>query len=313
MPLKKINKLTKALLILLMGLWASPYALAQDLEPRRWSHLPTGLNFIGVGSGFTSGDIFLDPLLLAEDVEFKLYNLAASYVRSFQLFGKSARIDVLAPYGSGRWEGIVDGVDTSLRRRGFMDPRLRFTINLYGAPPLDPKAFAAYRAANPVATTVGMSFTLVPPLGKYYEDKLINLGENRWRFRTQLGVLHRRGPWEFELTGSVSVFSDNDKFFQNTVREQDPLLFGQAHLIYTFRPGLWLSASTGYAWGGENSVNGNAKNDAYRKPFLALSLGLPINRQQGVKLAWLSGRTNTERGYDSDTFVFAWSYMWGKH
>jgi hypothetical protein len=36
MSMKKINKLNKALLILLMGLWASPYALAQDLEPRRW-------------------------------------------------------------------------------------------------------------------------------------------------------------------------------------------------------------------------------------------------------------------------------------
>ena len=313
MPFKKINKLNRALLILLIGLLASSDVLAQDLEPRRWSHLPTGLNFIGVGSGFASGDIFLDPLLLAEDVEFKLYNMAASYVRSFEFYGKSARFDVLAPYGSGRWEGIVDGVDTSLRRRGFLDPRARFTINLYGAPALDPKSFAEFRASHPVATTVGMSFTVSAPLGKYYEDKLINLGNNRWSLRSQMGVLHRRGNWELELTGSVTLFTDNDEFYRNTVRKQDPLFFSQAHVIYTFRPGLWLSASTGFAWGGENYVNSIAKNDAYRKGFFALSLGLPINRQQGVKLAWISGRTNNNRGYDGDIFVFGWSYMWGKH
>jgi hypothetical protein len=311
MLLKKINKLNRALLILLMGLWACPNVLAQDLEPRRWSHLPTGLSFIGIGYGFSSGDIFLDPLLLAEDVEFKLNNLAVSYVHSFEWFGKSARIDVLVPYASGRWEGIVDGVDTSLRRRGFMDPRFRLTLNLYGAPALTGKAYAEYRAANPVATTIGLSFTVIPPLGEYYKEKLINLGKNRWRLRTQMGVLHRRGPWEFELTGSVSVFSDNNEFYMNTKREQDPLFFSQAHAIYTFRPGLWLSASTGFAWGGENYVNGNAKNDAYRKGYWALSLGLPINRQQGVKLVWIAGRTNTDRGYDADTALLAWSYMWG--
>ncbi len=42
-----------------------------------------------------------------------------------------------------------------------------------------------------------------------------------------------------------------------------------------------------------------------------MSLGLPINRQQGVKLAWIAGRTNTDRGYDADTALLAWSYMWG--
>jgi len=308
---KIIYKMNIALLILLMGLLASPDVLAQNLEPRRWSHLPSDFNFIGIGGGFTTGDIFFDPLLLIEDAEFEMTSLGFSYIRTFDWHGKSARIDVLAPYASGRWEGLVDGVDTSIRRRGFLDPRFRLTVNLWGAPALDLKAFAKYRATHPISTTVGISFTVTPPLGEYQEDKLINLGENRWRLRTQMGVLHRRGPWELELTGSVSVFSDNDEFLTDSVRKQDPLWFSQAHVIYTFRPGLWLSASAGYAWDGENYLNGNTKNDAYRKGYWALSLGLPINRQQGFKLAWISGRTNTDRGFDDDNFVMAWSYMWG--
>ena len=311
MPIKIISNANKALLIMLLCLWASTDALAQDLEPRRWSHLPSNLNFIGIGYGYGSGDILFDPLLLIETAEFRNQNLAASYVRSFSFYGKSARIDVLVPYASGRWEGIVDGVDTVAWRHGFRDPRLRLTVNLYGAPALDVKAFAEYRATHPVATTVGVSLTLSPPLGEYFEEKLINLGENRWSLRPQMGVLHRRGNREIELTGSAQFFSDNNEFYKGTRREQDPLFFGQAHVIYTFRPGLWLSASTGFAWGGENYVDGNAKNDAYRKSLWAVSLGLPINRQQGIKLALISGRTNTDRGFDVDAAILAWSYMWG--
>jgi hypothetical protein len=32
---------------------------AQELEPRRWSHLPTGKNFVGGGYSYTKADIFL--------------------------------------------------------------------------------------------------------------------------------------------------------------------------------------------------------------------------------------------------------------
>ena len=31
--------------------------LAQDIEPRRWSHLPIGANFAGAGYGFSTGEI----------------------------------------------------------------------------------------------------------------------------------------------------------------------------------------------------------------------------------------------------------------
>jgi hypothetical protein len=55
-----------ALLLLLI----STQIQAQDLEPRRWSHLPAGLNVIGLATGWTDGDIFFDPVLLAEDVTF---------------------------------------------------------------------------------------------------------------------------------------------------------------------------------------------------------------------------------------------------
>jgi len=42
---------------------------AQDIEPRRWSHLPLGGHFGGMAYAYTEGDIFLNPVLRIEDGE----------------------------------------------------------------------------------------------------------------------------------------------------------------------------------------------------------------------------------------------------
>jgi len=300
----------RALLVLWLCLSGSQ-AQAQDLEPRRWSHLPIDLNVVGFGAGWTNGDILLDPVILAEDVTYDLYIGGAGYVRSFEMLGKSARFDFTVPYGAGRWEGFVDGEYTSIRRRGFADPFMRFSINLLGAPPLKGKEYVQYRRDNPVTTTVGAAIGIRLPLGDYNEDWLINLGNNRFVVRPQLGVLHQRNKWQFELTGSVFLFQDNDEFWQGTVREQEPLWFAQGHVIYAFKPRWWASASFGYAYGGRNEINGDKKEDAYRKRYLALSMGFPITASQSMKVTYFTADTHTSRGVNTDAWLIGWSINWG--
>lgn len=300
---------TVLLWLALLSLPADPVS-AQDLEPRRWSHLPNDLNVFGAGLGLTDGDISFDPVLLIEDATFELGTLGTSYVRTFDWLGKSARLDVSVPYGYGRWEGLVDGVDTSVRRHGAMDPRVRLSMNLWGAPPLSGEAFVNYRQQHPVTTTVGVAVQVILPLGEYRGDRLINLGGNRTVIRPQLGVLHQRGPWQFEVTGSVSFYEDNDEFYGGTVLEQDPLGFLQGHIIRSFAKGRWASASAGYSHGGEGTVNGVAKNNSERTRFWALSAGMPLTRQQSVKLTWVNATTNIPLGADSDSLVLGWSVSW---
>jgi hypothetical protein len=284
---------------------------AQDLEPRRWSHLPTGLNVFGLATGATDGDIFFDPVLRAEDVRFDLYAAGAAYVRSFALAGKTTRVDFTAPYASGRWEGLVDGEYLSIRRRGFMDPRLRFSVNLYGAPALSGKEYLRWRQENPVHTTVGAALAVSLPLGDYLDDKLINLGGNRMVYRPQLGILHQRRNWQFELTGSVFIYGTNDDFWNGNELKQDPLWFMQAHAIYSFKPGLWASISAGFAHGGRAEVNGDPKNNDARTRYIALSLGIPINAQQGMKLTYLTSDTHVGTGVKFKSFILGWSINWG--
>ncbi len=294
-----------AMTVVLALCWSSA-SHAQDTEPRRWAQMPTGVNFVGIGYGYTDGGISFDPLLRIEDATFEMQTVALSYIRSMAFMGKSARVDFNLPYSAGRWEGLLDGEFVHIRRRGPGDARARFSVLLYGAPAQTPQEFASSEKSN---TVIGAAIAVSMPTGDYNSERLINLGSNRWTIRPQLGVTHSRGKWTGELTGSVFFYSDNNHFWRDTQLETDPLFAAQAHLIYTFRPGLWTSISTAYGWGGEATVNGDAKNNPSGNWLTALSLGLPINRRQGFKIAWVRGRTQKPTGADINSFVVSYSVM----
>jgi hypothetical protein len=269
-----------------------------------------GTNFAGGGYAYTEADIFLDPVLRIEDGDMEMHTCVIKYIRTFELFQKSARIGFAQGFQDGRWTGLVDGVPTSIKRSGLSDSALRFAINLYGAPPLKGKSFADYRAKMDVETIVGMAFAVQLPTGDYMDDKLINLGTNRFTFRPQLGVVHNRGKWSMELTGSVWLYTDNDDFYDGNELEKDPFYTLQTHLIYTFRPGLWAAAGVGYGYGGESTVNGVDKNDRRENLVWALSLGYPFTRRLGVKVAYLGTRAQESVGMDTDSIAVGVSVFW---
>lgn len=268
--------------------------------------MPTGLNFVGVGIGHIEGDIFFDPLLLIENAEFDMEVLGLVYVHSFGLFGKSARIDVNLPYLAGRWEGTVNSELVNFRRRGLGDTRLRLSVLLYGGAAETKAEFSKSKKSN---TVVGAAISVTMPTGEYSSDRLINLGSNRWVVRPQLGVTHTRGKWSGELTGSVFLYGDNDEFWKQTELKTDPLLALQAHLIYTFRPGLWAAGGIAYGWGGEAIVNNISKNNISGNLLTALSFGYPLSRKQGIKFTLLTGRTQKSTGVDINSLIFSYSAM----
>ena len=85
------------ILILCIGLVLPEQADAQDLEPRRWSHLPIGLNIVGVGYVYTEANIFFSPVLKITDGTSRINSMALNANHSFELAGKSARLSVLVP------------------------------------------------------------------------------------------------------------------------------------------------------------------------------------------------------------------------
>ena len=287
------------------------FAHAQDIEPRRWSHIPIGANFAGAAYAYTKGDIYLDPALKLENVQVDLQTIGVKYIRSFELLGKSARVDLYQPYQIGHWSGLLNGVSATADRRGFADGSVRFAINLYGAPPLKGKEFAEYRATKADhETIVGMGLVVQLPTGEYYEDKFINLGNNRYSFRPQLGAVHNWDKWSMELTMAGVFFTDNNDFYKGGRLEQDPVYNADTHLIYTFSPGLWVAGSFGFGGGGETAVNGVSSGNSQSNLGWGLAVGVPVNHSVGMKFGYVGTRTQVGTGMDTDTFVAAISVMW---
>ena len=288
-------------------MWLTGSLVAQDIEPRRWTHLPVGMNVLGAGGVYTDGDIAFDPVLELEDVTVETKTVITSYVHAFDLAGKSARFDLRLPYKDARWEGLLEGERASTERRGFADPRLRLSVNFVGAPALKGKEYQDYRAIHTVNTVVGAALAVRLPLGEYKKDKLLNLGENRYVFRPQLGFVHNRGHWSYELTGSLFVHTENDDFFGDNKREQDPLYALQTHLVYASPKRWWVSIGAAHAWGGESKINGENKDDERRDLLYGISAGLPIGSRATVKLAYFANRSSEDVGKDTDNVALGYS------
>lgn len=284
-------------------------AHTQDLEPRRWNVLPLGTQVLGGGYAYTSGDILLDPTLNIENASIKANTFILQYVRPFKLGNKFARVDVRLPISFAHWEGLLDKVFGSIDHNGFMDSRIRLSVNLIGPNASGPKELFQYFKENPVNTTVGASISLSLPTGLYHEDKLINLGQNRFVIRPQIGVLHNRRKWSYELTSSVIFFSNNDDFFGGNTRSQKPMFAVQAHIIKRFESKLWASISAGSGTGSKSTVNNVSKNDRRQDILASLSVGYPIAKKQSLKLAYVYSRTTKIIGSNTDTIALGWALL----
>lgn len=113
-----------------------------------------------------------------------------------------------------------------------------------------------------------------------------------------------------ELTTAAWFFTTNEEFFNGKQLAQDPLFTADTHLIYTFRPGLWLSASLAYGLGSATIVNGAPSNNEQSNLGWGLALGFPISRSLGVKLGYIGTRTYARTGSDTDTLTCAFSFSW---
>ena len=280
---------------------------ADDVEPRRWTPLPVGTTVAGIAVIKGKGNIALDPVLQIEDGTIEQTTAVLSAVHAFDLFGKQARIDVRVPYQDARWEGLLAGLPRRRDARGFADPRLRLSVNLLGPPALGADEFQAYRAAHPVDTVVGAAVAATLPLGKYDDERALNLGDNRYSITPQLGVVHTRGAWSYELTGSADFFTDNDEFLISKTREQDPIYALQAHVVYAPSPIWWVAMGGAYAWGGESTVDGVARDDYRETLFFGASAGLAIDRHSSVQVTYVGTRAQTTIGSDTDNIGLGYS------
>ena len=293
-------------LVAVVMVFMVPNAKAQEAEPRSYSNTPVGLNFLIAGYLYTQGKVAFDPELSIADAKFQSHTGALAYVRSLDVFGKSAKFDLILPYSSFSANALVGGQPRERAMSGLGDLRFRFSINLFGAPALSAKEFANYKQD----LIVGVSLQVSAPLGQYDDSKLLNLGNNRWSFRPELGISKAWGPWTAEFAPSAFYFTDNTDFFNGRTFAQAPIYFVRGHIIYNFESGIWVSLDGSYITGGRTTVNGVRGDNEQTNTRAGLTLALPIDRQNSIKFNASTG-LSTRTGSEFSAVGVAWQYRWG--
>ena len=300
-----MNKVALRSLLCLLALFLATAVQAQSLEPRSYSNSPVALNFLVAGYAYAEGKIAFDPTLPIVDAQFDTHTGILAYARSLDAWGKSAKFDAVLPFSSFSGNALVGSQPRQREVSGFNDPRFRFSMNFYGAPALSLEDFAAYRQD----VIIGASLQVAAPLGRYDSSKLINLGNNRWSFKPELGISKAWGTWVLEIAPGATFYTDNANFNEGGRFAQAPLYAMETHLVYIFTPGMWLSLDGTYFTGNRTSLNGAWADNMQANTRIGLTFALPVDRSSSLKFYASSG-TSTRTGSSFDAVGFAWQYRW---
>lgn len=278
---------------------------AQSLEPKLYANVPIGLNLTLLGYSHTQGAIPENQSLGLEDPNLKINSAVFVYGRSFDLWGNHTKFDFILPYSSLSGTAKVNGLDASRDVIGLGDAKARFTFNIFGAPSLTLDEFATYEQD----LIIGMSIQTTIPTGQYDSSKLVNIGTNRWAVKPAIGISKRVFDFTFEFDADVEFYTTNDSFYGGVKREQEPVYSIQAHLLYTFRKGMWLAVGSTYYWGGEYSNDNIPTDSKLSNSRLGMTFTLPIDKQNSIKIYGSKG-INVRYGTDFDGVTIVWQYGW---
>jgi len=281
-------------------------AAAGEIEPRAYVNTPVGVNFLLAGYAYSDGDLSTPGASPLKDAKITTHSGVLAYARSLDVWGKSGKFDVIVPYTDLSGTALVSGQPRERQISGFNDPRCRFSVNFYGAPALSLEEFANYQQD----LLIGASVQVSAPLGQYDKSKLVNIGNHRWFIKPDIGVSKQWGDFTLELASGVTFFTDNDAYFVGRKQEQDTVYTSQFHATYNFGRGIWAALSGTYDNGGRTTVDGVRGEDYQNNARMGVTLALPVNRNNSIKL-YASTGIHTTVGNDFDLLGIVWQYRWG--
>jgi len=209
-------------------------------------------------------------------------------VHYMDIGGLTVDPQILLPFG--RLKGRGDLADPLGEASGIADPILAATIWVQN---------------NPEAKTyTGITPYLFVPIGSYNNNRVLNLGENRWAAALQ--VAHVRPVVEnvsLDLVGDITVFGKNDELGPDKdTLKQDPLYQVQGFLRYHLSPTADVRAGVAHSFGGETKVNGDAQRDEVSTTKFSVGGSFFIGPSFQV-LAMVGQDTSVRNGFKESTRV----------
>jgi len=248
----------------------------------------------------------------------------ANYVRHMTLFNRpssvslgiaggnvdiNANIKIAPQFVPG---GITPGVAFSQSASGFADPTAQLVVNLFGTPPL--KANFDLIDYEPT-WTLDTAVMLGVPIGEYDDDKLVNMGLNRWFGRIAFPFKYHFGAFtpgyrsSLEVTPSVWLFAENDDFMGQKL-ENDPMWQLEAHLTHDFTPSFFGSLDLLYRGGFQSEVNGVEVGDELDIGNLGFTLSYQVTDNLSIRTGFSS---NVFGDDDLDNSILRLQFVYGWH
>ena len=220
--------------------------------------------------------------------QFDATMVVLGYTRTLDLFGHSGSASLFVPGGNLSAELAASPFTGLGSAQGFGDPLVQLDFNLFGAPAMPRFADVADYELD---TSLDVLFTVGIPIGEYHSTDALNIGQNRWSFRTGLPFVQSLGPWvtgertTFELFPSAWFFTDNDDF-QGQTLEQDPIFMVESHLTRDLTDDLFASLDYVFQSSGDTTIGGMNLGNSDSSSFLGATFGFQATDNLQMRLSF---------------------------
>ncbi len=287
------------------------FALALDDGPRMYWNGPVGLNFVQLYTMYIEGNnLSTDSQLFDPNFETKMELVSMEYDRYFDISGRTFFFTSVLTAGHVSAKELNQYKQSTT---GMGDLYFQGTINIFGAPALSLSEFYDYKQDSILSFLVGLNV----PTGKYDDDRLLNMGQNRWGLRVGLPFVQTLGNWKsgeittLEILPSAWFYSSNADYINNTKLTQEPVYTLEAHLTHDLTTRLYSSLDYSIQGGGETSISGVKQNDDYTTDSLGFTLGYQINESSQMIVRYSESlNPNPEKELDVKVLQINFNYMW---
>jgi hypothetical protein len=269
---------------------------AAESGPRTYKNVPVGINVLRLYYANTETN---GSLNLKSNVG------ALRYYRYIDFFGNIAAIGGVLPYANAKLTIPAFGLNKTVSGMG--DPSFVFGFDFYGAPALTMDEYKNWKQE----TILGFSIKASAPIGQYDKTSVLNISSNRWIFKPEFAVSHQIADSGLFIESYLHYhfFTKNREYLGNLIRDQNGKWGVDAHLVYEFMRGAFVSFDYHYSWGGETQVNGILQGDAVRDTKIGASLRVPLSRNIAAELRYQND-VNTRNGNKTKLIGFMLQYFW---
>lgn len=187
---------------------------------------------------------------------------AIPIVHTFSLGGNLAQVFVSPGYG--HISGVIEAGDHQseiVDISGLLDASVMMRVGLVNSPALDMENYLK----RELKFQLSGIFAITIPIGQYDQERIANLGGNRWGFKIGMPMIvplskSKEKMFLWEILPSVTFFTKNTDPRIGDVKTQKPLYWLEQHLTKNFTKRFWASVDVAYQYGGKTSIDGISDN-----------------------------------------------------